>query len=269
MPTYNSGRLLRNSIRSVFRQTFKDWELIIVDNASTNDAPVVLREFMARDPRIKLVFKDRNDFNESGISDSLNRGIDLARGQYIARLDDDDAWLDERKLEKQVAFMDAHPDCVVVGGGVIVVDPEGKELFRYFKKEIDAEIRRTALFANPFSHTTVLFRAETARAAGEYRGKHIEDWDLWLRLGQLGTFYNFKEYFTAYTMTGQNSSFLHQKPLTRRILSLIWRERKHYPGFLKAYAVNLAQYLYVRLPLPLSLRTRLHSFLAGIKRRTF
>lgn len=270
MPTYNSVRpLLSKSIESALAQTFKEWELIIVDDASTNDTAAVIREFAARDPRIIPVIKEKNEFRELGISGSLNRGIDSARGNYIARLDHDDFWIDPQKLEKQVAFLDSHPDYVVVGSGVVVVDEAGKERFRYFKKETDEELRKTALFANPFSHTTVMFRRDVAIAAGKYQGKHVEDWDLWLRMGEHGKLYNMQEYMTGYTMTDTNASFVNQKPLSEAVLKLISRERSHYPGFWRAYLLNLAQYTYAILPIPFSFRVRMQSFLRRIKRRVF
>lgn len=270
LPTYNSSeKLLNKAIESVLHQTFTDWELIVVDDASTNDTPRLLDEYAKKDHRIHVVHKEKNEFRTLGISGSLNRGIDLAKGKYIARLDHDDYWIDPAKLEKQVAYLDAHPDCVAVGGGVIVVDPDGNEQFRYFKKETDEEIRKSALFANPFSHTTVMFRKDVAVAVGSYQGKHIEDWDLWLRMGRHGKFYNFPEYFMAYTMTGANSSFLNQKALSKNILKLITREKKHYPGFAKAYRLNLMQYGYALLPVPQGVRSKVHSSLVRLKRKLF
>jgi glycosyltransferase involved in cell wall biosynthesis len=270
MPTYNSSEpLLRKAVESALAQTFSDWELIIVDDASTNDTPRILDEFAKKDKRIRVVHKEKNEFRELGISGSLNRGIDLAKGEYIARLDHDDYWIDTGKLKKQVDFMERQHGCVVVGGGVVVVDPEGAEQFRYFKKETDEQIRRKALFANPFSHTTVLFRKNVAVAAGKYQGKHIEDWDLWLRMGRHGTFYNFQEYFVAYTMTGVNSSFLNQKALSRTVLDLLVRDHRGYPGFARAYILNLFQYTYAILPFPEWFRAWSHSFLVGLKRKLF
>ena len=270
MPTFNSSEaLLNKSIESAIAQTLKNWELIIVDDASTNDTPRMLDAWAAKEARIRVIHKEKNEFRTLGISGSLNRGIDGAKGEYIARLDQDDYWIDPQKLEKQIAFFASHPDHVVVGGGVIVVDDGGKEQFRYFKKETDDEIRKTALFANPFSHTTVMFRADAAIAAGKYQVKHIEDWDLWLRMGARGKFYNFQEYFVAYTMNNQNSSFINQKPLSRIILTLLWRERGNYPGFWRAYPVNLAQYVYALLPIPFAVRLKFRSFLSSLKRGSF
>jgi len=270
MPTYNSSEpLLDKAIKSAVAQTFAEWELIIVDDASTNDTPRILDTWAKKDGRIRVVHKEKNEFRELGISGSLNRGINMAQGRYIARLDHDDYWIDNDKLKKQAAFLDTHPGGVVVGGGVVMVDPDGNEHSRYFKKETDEEIRKSALFANPFSHTTVLFRKDVAVKAGSYQGKHSEDWDLWLRMGTYGTFYNFQEYFVAYTVTGVNASFLNQKALSKNILKLLTREREYYPGFVRAYALNLMQYIYAVLPFPSGFRVWVHSSLVQLKRKFF
>lgn len=269
MPTYNRASLLSRSIKSVFQQSFSAWELIVIDDASTDDTPAVLQAFAAQDPRVRVVRNEKNEYRRFGIANTLNKGLGLARGKYIARLDDDDYWVDPCKLEKQAAFLDAHQDCVVVGGGAIVINEEGEEQFRYFKKETDAEIRKTALFANPFTHTAVLFRADVALAVERYQGMHIEDWDLWLRMGECGTFYNFQEYFTGYTMAPASYSFRDQRPLSREVLKLIWRNRRKYPEFLKALLLNSLQYCYAYFPIPMALRVRLHATLAKAKRKAF
>ncbi|HTY39744.1 MAG TPA: glycosyltransferase family 2 protein [Candidatus Paceibacterota bacterium] len=267
MPTYNRGRLIEKSVESVLKQTLKAWELIIIDDASVDDTPKVLKELAARDKRIIILRNEKNEFRQFGIMKTLNRGLETARGRYIARLDDDDWWFNERKLEKQAAFLDAHPDYVVVGCGTVVFDKNGKEQFRYLKKETDAELRKSALSANPFTHTAVMFRADVAAKVGRYQGMYIEDWDLWLRMGLHGKFYNFQEYMTGYTMSPANYSFIHQRALSRTVLRLLYRHRHDYPGYPKAYLVNLAQYLYSFVPMPLSLRVWLRTHLGQIKRK--
>ena len=149
LPTYNRAATLRRADESVFRQTFEDWELIVVDDTSTDGTPMVLEEMRARDSRVKIINNMHSDYAVAGITGVLRQGFDVARGKYIARIDDDDYWIDDRKLEKQSAFLDAHPDYVVVGSGVVVVDGGENERYRYFKKETDKEIRKTALTANP------------------------------------------------------------------------------------------------------------------------
>ena len=264
MPTYRRPHTVGRAIESVLRQTFSDWEFIIIDDASVDGTAQVLAKFAARDKRIRILRNEKNLY----ISGALNRGLDAAAGEFIARVDDDDYWIDDQKLQKQVDFLRAHPDHVVVGGGVIVIDGSGKELYRYFKKESDGDIRKSALFANPFSHTTALFRTDAARKAGGYpTERYAEDWDLWLRMGNAGKLHNLQEYVTAYTMDESSSSFVYQRPQSKRILQIIKSHRKEYPGFLGAYALNSIQYAYSFLPL--SLRLSLHSVLSSLKRRSF
>jgi glycosyltransferase involved in cell wall biosynthesis len=266
LPTHNRAGLVGKAIESVLMQTFSDWELVIVDDASTDNTWEVLSVWAKKDERIKPFRNEKNNYPD--ISKTLNRGIEMARGRYIARLDDDDAWIDPKKLQKQVDFFESHPDYVVVGGGMIVVDGTGKELFRYFKKETDEQIRRSALFANPFSHTTVMFRTDIAREVGGYGNwRYAEDWDLWLKLGTKGKLYNFPEYFAAYLLAGQNKSFVHQRAQSRMTLEFITVHRKEYPNFTAAYLLNGTQYVYSFLPL--WLRQILHYPLVALKRRSF
>ena len=264
LPTYNRADSLPRAIDSVFAQMLKDWELIIVDDSSTDGTAAILDEAARRDPRVRVIRNAHSDYASVGITKVLNQGLAVARGKYIARLDDDDYWIDDRKLEKQAAYLDAHPDCMVVGGGVVVVDGKGHERYRYFKKEADGEIRKTALAANPFSHTTVMFRTEVARACGGYRARYAEDWDLWLSMGMRGKLYNFREYFTAYTMNDLNKSFLHQRAQTRCILQFVARHRREYPNFLRGYLLNLGQYLYTWLPI--GVRKYFQARLSAVKR---
>ncbi len=266
MPTYNRSVFLRRAVASVLRQSFSDWELIIIDDASTDDTPKVIAELAAREPRIVSLHNKKNFYPD--ISKTLNRGIAAAHGKYIARLDDDDYWTDGDKLKKQCNFLEQHPNYVIVGSGMVVVDEYEKEIYRFLKKETDEEIRKTALSANPFSHTTVMFRADTARAVGGYGDwRYAEDWDLWLKMGTRGKFYNFPEYMAAYTSAGQNKSFVHLRAQSRMILDFITVHRKEYSGFWRGYLLNGTQYIYSFLPL--FIRRRFQDFLASIKRRVF
>ncbi len=266
LPTYNRSAQLRRAVESVQAQSFSNWELIIVDDASTDDTPQTTAELAARDHRI-VVVRNKSNFHPD-ISKTLNRGLATARGRYIARIDDDDYWIDGEKLRKQFDYMEHHPDCVVTGSGMVVVDISGREQYRFLKKEADAQIRRAALSANPFSHTTVMFRSDIARRVGGYgRWRYAEDWDLWLTMGNYGTFYNFPEYFAAYTFSGENKSFAYLRAQSRTILSFIFVHRREYPGFFRGFMLNGIQYLYSFLPA--WFRRPLQNFLASMKRRTF
>ena len=263
LPTLNRLELLKKSIESVLMQTYVDWELHVIDDASTDGT----YEYMNSLKNERIIYHRVKLNGVEGISKYLNYGIEKSNGEYIARLDDDDYWCDENKLQKQLNFLDSHPDYFAVGGGIIMIDEKGNELFRYLKRKNDNEIRNNALFANPFSHTTVMFRREEAINVGLYTMPYIEDWNLWLKMGEHGKFYNFQEYFTKYLSAGQNNSLKIQKKLSRQILKLLNEFKNIYPGYHKAYLLNCFQYIYSFLPL--FLRKPLQSRLYYFKRKFF
>jgi glycosyltransferase involved in cell wall biosynthesis len=266
MPTYNRVTLLERAIKSIVSQSFSEWELVVINDASTDGTKTYLDRLAATEPRIKPIHNEKNNYPD--ISGTLNRGLAMARGMYIARLDDDDYWCDDDKLKKQVSFLDAHSDCVITGGGTIVIDENDKERFRYQKLEDDAAIRDKALFANPFTHSTVMFNREIALAVGGYGNfKNAEDWDLWLLMGLRGKFHNMQEYFVRYLMTEQSKTFLFKRSQSKEILKVISAHRKDYPNFISAYTVNALQYCYSLLPL--SLRRVSYSFFSKLKRSFF
>ncbi len=247
LPTYNRINLLGRAVRSVQVQSLDNWELIILDDASTDNTKEYLDHLAQQDPRVRPVHNKKNNYPD--ISKNLNKGLRIARGKYIVRLDDDDYWCDNDKLKKQVDFLESHPDYVVCGGGTIVVDNNDKERFRYYKPETDEAIRVRALFANPFTHSTVMFRRDVARAAGEYGNfKNAEDWDLWLRMGKKGKFYNFQEYFVHYLMNDNSKTVIFKRSQSKEILSIVRTHRREYPNFFWAYCLALAQYCFSLLP---------------------
>jgi glycosyltransferase involved in cell wall biosynthesis len=247
IPTYNRVALLERAVRSVTAQSLSDFELIVVNDASTDSTGRFLDDLAKRDPRIRPVYNQKNNYPD--ISKNLNEGLSLARGKYVARLDDDDYWCDDDKLKKQVAFLDGHPLCVVVGGGTIVIDDDDKERFRYYKPETDEEIRSRALLANPFTHSAVMFRRDVAIAVGGYGNfKNAEDWDLWLRMGERGTFYNVREYFVRYLLSDRSKTVVFKRSQSKEILTILRAHRHHYPNFFSAYVVNMAQYCFSLFP---------------------
>jgi glycosyltransferase involved in cell wall biosynthesis len=246
-------------------QTYQDWECIVVDDSSSDETPIVLEQLASHDARIIPVRMDRGHKQFPGIYAVLNQGLLRARGEYIARLDDDDEWIDVRKLELQIAYLDAHQDCAVVGGGMVVRDVNNVEKFRYFKAEKDADIRAGALLANPIQHPTVLMRTSALREAGGYpHQRYAEDWELWLTLGKKWKLHNLKEYFTAYEQSDRSWSYVVARPQSRAILGIITRHRKEYPGYWKGLALNGSQYLYTLLPS--IVRKPLVSVLSKVKR---
>lgn len=247
--TYNRVHLLGKTIDSVFRQTFKNYEIIVLDDGSTDNTEHVMRELQIRDSRIRYI-----KYPHTGLPSVVsNYGLLIARGEYVAILDDDDMWADPEKLEKQTKFLDEHEEHVGCGGGAIVVDENGKEQTRYLKPTEDEDIRRVALIADPMINSTTLFRNSVAKQIGHYDTTitHYADWDFWLKMAKHGKLYNFHEYFIYYRIWGGSSSFAKHTPKHAIWSSrIVCRHRKYYPGFSKAITLAFFYYLYSFLPMP-------------------
>ena len=264
MPTFNRARLIGKSIESVIAQSYDSWELLVIDDGSTDGTRDIIKEYANKDERIKCLFIPRTEFN--GISKYLNLGIEKANGKYIARIDDDDFWCNNDKLSQQVNFLENNPEYVLVGGGVQLVDNEGKIIYKYFENRTDEEIRKNALKSNPFSHSSVLFRRDIAISTGCYGCyRNAEDWEFWLRLGKAGKLYNFNEYYTSYLYAGQNLSTNSQKDIVRNVYKIIKLYRKDYPNYYFGVFVITLQYLFSLLPI--FIKKRLQTFLIYIKRK--
>ncbi len=265
-PTCNRAKLLRKMVNSVLTQSYQSWELIVVDDISTDDTENMMIDFAKSDSRIKY-YRIPPD-KEPGITKYLNYGLNVAKGKYISRLDDDDYWMDNDVLKLQVDFLDTNPDYVAVGGAAIIVNEQGDHVFKYTKYEKDEDIRKNALMANPMVHTAALFRKDVVLSLGGYEDlPYAEDWDLWLKLGKIGKIYNFQKYFTCYLSAGQNTSFIKQRPQSKEILRIIKKYRKDYPNYRKGFLINYTQYIYSFLPN--RFKKRFHSFMIYLKRNYF
>jgi len=268
MATYNRANLVGRAIKSVIDQSFNDLELIIVDDASSDETPRILSEWQKKEKRIKIIRNEINLWQDKGLAGNLNKAIEEARGKYIARIDDDDYWINSDKLKKQVEFLEKNSGYVLCGGGVVVEDKFEKEIFRYLKIEKDDDIRKKALMANPFAHGSVLYLKSSFEKVGGYENsKYIEDWELWLKLGKIGKFYNFSEYFLRYLGGHDNLSLIHQKEQFKTALKLIKKYRNNYPNWIPAYFFNFLQYFYALLPV--FIKKFLHPVLARLKQNSF
>jgi glycosyltransferase involved in cell wall biosynthesis len=157
----------------VLGQTLADLELIVVDDGSTDSTPALLAGFARADARVRVLTQA-----VGGLTSTLNAGCALVRAPLIARMDADDVALPDR-LERQAAFLDAHPDVALLGGGIVLVDEAGREF--------DREPGRAApdlSEQNELVHGTVVMRADAFRALGGYRLDQSEDYDLWLRFDE-------------------------------------------------------------------------------------
>ena len=257
MPTYNGSKWLKNAILSIQNQTYKHWELIVVDDGSTDNTAQIVMDLMQNEPRIKYFKNEQN----LGIQKTLNRGLKEAKGEYVARLDDDDSWPDPLKLKKQVDFLNENSTYVLVGTGVIIVNEEGKELFRYLLPEEDNVIRSKILSKNCFAHSSVLFRKDIVMNFGGYSEeedvKHFEDYDLWMKLGTVGKLHNLPIYGLAYRMREGSLSATNRLLVFKKLLNHINKYKKSYPKHLialvRAYLPYMLYSIYISIPKKFSL----------------
>jgi glycosyltransferase involved in cell wall biosynthesis len=179
MPVYNAAPFLEEAIRSISRQTERNWEFIIVDDGSTDETGVILERALKADDRIRIVINDQN----IGLTRSLNRALDLASGEFIARQDGDDASLPER-FKKQIACLRENPKVAAVGCAFEVMDVDGTELSVSRPPEDREVIRRLLKKRNPLAHGSLMFRKAALDSCGRYNEffRTAQDFDLLRRL---------------------------------------------------------------------------------------
>lgn len=197
MPVYNARRYLAEAIESVLAQTLDDFEFICVDDGSTDGSSAILSDYARRDARVRIVSRPN-----TGVWKALNDGIEASRGKLIARMDADDVSLPQR-FEKQVAFLDAHPEVVAVGCPVLIIDADGAPLRemphppRLTHDEIDSAHLTGG--GQVFFHPTLLFRRDALEQVGLYRNwPAAQDLDLFLRLAEIGKLANIPDVLLKY-----------------------------------------------------------------------
>jgi len=196
MPVYNAERYVDEAVRSILGQTFADFEFIIIDDGSKDRSLAILEEYAARDPRIRLVSRPN-----TGIVRALNQGLDMASGELVARMDADDIALPER-LAKQRKYLEGHPECVMVGSRVLVIDPKGMPLTIMSDALTHEQIVDGFLAGRGqlVHHPAVMYRRQVVLEIGAYREifDEAEDLDLFLRLAEVGRIVNMEEPLLKY-----------------------------------------------------------------------
>jgi glycosyltransferase involved in cell wall biosynthesis len=184
MPVYNGQRYVDEAIASVVGQDYPDFEFVIVDDGSTDGTPAILEQWAGRDSRIVLVRSPRNE----GISAALNRGLAVARGEYVARQDADDLCV-RRRLAQQVAVLDADPGVQLVSAGYELMESDGRRRRVLMRDEAPELVEYLLHFSNFIGgHGQVMFRRATVAEAGNYdvAYPYSQDYDLWSKLMRRG-----------------------------------------------------------------------------------
>lgn len=200
LPVYNTGKFLKKAIESLLAQTFPDFELIAIDDGSTDELPAILVDYAQKDKRIHIHTQPNQ-----GVAQALNTGLQLAEGKYVARMDADDICHPER-LQKQFDFLEAHPETGLLGCAAAIIDANGRR-----QGTLDYPLTHFALqwslcFYNPIIHPSIMARHEIMLAAGGYHPDcpQAEDYDLFARLSVLTQLANMPERLLHLRRHGQN-----------------------------------------------------------------
>jgi glycosyltransferase involved in cell wall biosynthesis len=196
LPVWNGERFFSEAIESVLGQTLTSIELLLVDDGSTDGTLEIAQSWADRDSRVRVI-----QVEHGGIATALNAGLTVARGRFVARMDADDIAYASR-LERQVAYLDAHPECVAVGCAIEVIDESGEYIGKRLFPERHAAIVRTLIhtWSTAIAHPTVMARRDALLAIDGYRSERLtnEDLDLWFRLCGVGTLANLGEALLVY-----------------------------------------------------------------------
>ncbi len=186
IPTYNSEKFLNRTIRSVVNQTYKDWELIIVDDYSTDNTRQIIKKWEKKNKRIRSVFLEKNS---GGPARPKNKGFEISQGEFIAYLDHDDEWLPEKLSEQMDLFIkSSKKNLGLVACGAYLVNNAGK-CFGVHAPPKNETIFPKILFRNPIqSNSSAILKREAVEFVGQRDEvmKYSEDWDMWIRIAQAG-----------------------------------------------------------------------------------
>lgn len=211
MTVYNDLRFLDEAVASILEQTFRDLELIIVDDGTGENE--LFQALARRDPRIRVIVNPVN----LGTAEAANRGIRAARAPIIARQDADDV-AEPARIARLVAALDEDPQLGLVGSSVTFIDEDGNPLGLARMPESDLDIRWTILFHNPFYHSSVAFRRECFDAAGGYRPEELvsQDHYLWFQMLPSCRARNIAEPLTRYRLNPRGLTIMNAKDARRR-----------------------------------------------------
>ena len=248
MPVYNGEKYLKESIESILNQTFQDFELLLIDDYSTDKSLQIIKSFSSK--KIKLVCNEQN----YGQSITMNNGIKLAEGKFIARLDQDDLSHPNR-LEKQVKFLSENK-CTILGYLAYTIN-EYSKITGYIKHPTTNNSIKNALGVDcALSHSSIMMKKDDILSIGSYSKKYkiAMDWDLWIRAAKNGyEFMNIPEYLcysrvhnlqaTSNKGTGINNLINEKVAILNNSKDLI-NNRKNYNAYLgwKFYYETLSYY---------------------------
>lgn len=229
MPVYNGEKYLREAINSILSQTFRDFELLIINDGSTDQSEAIIQSY--NDDRIRYVL---NASNQKIIA-TLNNGLKLARGRYIARMDADDIAEPER-LRVQLDYMEANPGCGLCGTDISILSERTIVVDKWIKTGDHDVLKFNLLMGNPFCHPTVMLRTSVLREhqlAYDPADMHAEEYGLWIEVSRYATLANIDQKLLRYRLHDAQVSAIHrdvQLQTLKRIKTGLFNELSLFTG---------------------------------------
>lgn len=227
MPAFNAGKTISDSIESVINQSFKEWELLVIDDGSSDNTVLIVVEFQNKDERIKLLKLEKN----GGLSNARNKGCEIARGDFVAFLDSDDLW-NPVKLERQVEYHQSHTECVISHTDFEGFTETGviKRPWKNFligESSKQGNLLPILYYQNVVGVLTVMIRREIFNSVGGFDVSlwTFEDQDLWIRIADRGYHFGYIDKPLA----------MYRKSSSMSISQRIGKYKKAYKRFLEKY----------------------------------
>ena len=225
MPVYNAEKYINAAVNSILNQTYRDFEFIIINDGSTDGTLEILKAFAQQDSRIRLISRENK-----GLVETLNEGLALAKSPLIARMDADDISLPDR-FKKQYAYLQQHPDVVVLGGRCIAIDADGDPLTQWNKLTSSKAIHNQhlhSLCGSAIAHPAMMYRANNVQSIGGYRkaAYPAEDLDMLLRIVDEGLLRNLEDVVLKYRVHMASICATDKSIQNKKVLEIVNSARK-------------------------------------------
>lgn len=237
LPTYNGSKFIYKSIDSVLNQTYTNFELIIINDASTDKVESIILEYQKKENRIIYIKNEKNIER----SKSKNKWVNLSRWDYIAFIDDDDIWIDKYKISKQIKFLEENQTYWLIWTNAICVDENNNKTGTIIVKNKDYEIKNNILITNQFIQSSVLIKKDIFLKAWWFTENLnlCEDYDLWLRIWYITKLYNLSDFCLNYMIRQNNTTAKNSIKMKLISIKLIWKYKKYYKNFYIAIITRL------------------------------
>lgn len=221
--TKNRSRLLKRALYSIFSQKYSDFEIIIIDDDSSDDTENIIKDI--NDQRIKYI---KNKENKK-VGTLRNMALNSSSGEYIAVLDDDDYWIDKNKLLDQIQIL-KNNEYILIGTIANLINNSGEIIGIAPKNKTDKKIRKKITSENQFIHSTVVFSKKHALMVGGYDNVSLgEDYALWLKLGKIGKICNLNKITTNYTTNNSVIKFTNKEKV-KDVYKIVKKYINYYPN---------------------------------------